>query len=526
PFRPEYIYKRKVKGYKKGDVKESKINEQEDRMAKLRAGAKLFPVYVKRMQERGRYDYEDMILWVLQEFKANEALLRRYQEQYLYFLVDEYQDTNGSQNEIIQQLIDFWENPNIFVVGDDDQAIYEFQGARLKNIMDFYQSHAPDIELVMLKENYRSSQNILDASKSVIDNNDERIIRNIEGLDKNLIASNQKVAASIVRPKIIEYPNQLHEDIAIANKIEQLYKEGFPLNEVAVVYAKHKQARNILKLLEKKRIPYNTKKRVNILDTLLIQNLRVFLEYIYAEHRHPHSGEEYLFKILHFDFIGIPPRDLARLSTYMARHNSRNDFHWRDVIMKPETLKEIGFEDIPSLIRFSDFLDTLLIDFGNLRCLSFLEKLINRSGLLHYSLKHEDKAWRLQVISTFFDFVRRETDKNPRFSVRRLIEVLKNMDDNNLAIGVNKTVSAENGVNFLTAHGSKGLEFQVVFMIDCNQDWQSAGGGNRYKFPLPDTLTLSNETENQLESRRRLFYVAMTRAKEELFISYPKKDNK
>ncbi len=525
PAREEYIYKRNTKHSKMGDLKQKKVDAITDRLEKLRVGTQLFDTYKKKMKERNRYDYEDMIHWVLEEFKQNEALLRQYQEQYLYFLVDEYQDTNGSQNKILASLIKYWDNPNVFVVGDDDQSIFEFQGARLRNIMDFYKEHQPGIQLVMLKDNYRSSQHILDASKKIIDHNNERIIRNIEGLEKSLVARSDEFAQSVILPKIIQYPNKMHEDAAIANEIERLHQNGFPLNEVAVIYAKHKQARNIIALLERKRIPYNTKRRVNILDLPLVDNLRTFLEYLYFEYKTPNTGEEFLFKLMHFDYLGIHPSDLNKLSNYMSKYGQVRNISWRAVIENPEELDKIEFRHPEAIYRFSELINGLLADIGNYRCLAFLERLINRSGLLKHVLEHDEKSWLLQIIGTFFDFVRKETDKNPRLTVKRLLDILSNMDDNKLPIGVNKTISAENGVNLLTAHGSKGLEFQVVFMVDAGKDWDATAAGKRYNFFLPETITQSSEESDALEARRRLFYVAMTRAKERLYISYAEKNN-
>ena len=184
--RKEFIYQRKQGAFKKGDLKKAKIEEEQHRMEKLRQAAKLFSEYEKLMQEMRRYDYADMILWVLDAFEKHPALLRQYQEQYLYFLVDEYQDTNGAQNEVLNKLVAYWDSPNIFIVGDDDQSIYEFQGARLKNITEFYEKYKRDIKLVILKDNYRSSQNILDTSLSVISQNKIRVINAVEdlGLEK------------------------------------------------------------------------------------------------------------------------------------------------------------------------------------------------------------------------------------------------------------------------------------------------------------------------------------------------------
>ena len=279
PEREEFIYKRKTKDAQKGDLKQHKIDQATERMQRLHAAANLFPKYVEAMEKARRYDFADMILWVLREFEKNEALLRNYQEQYLYFLVDEYQDTNGSQNAILQKLIEYWDNPNVFIVGDDDQSIFEFQGARLKNLLDFYDDYKSDLELVMLKDNYRSSQHILDTSKTLIDKNLHRVVSKLHGLEKTLKAKNKVVAKSKVRPEIVAYPNRAHEDAGIVQQLEEMRNAGIPLNEVAIIYAKHKQARNIISLLEKKKIPYNTRRRVNVLELPMIQNVRVSVSY-------------------------------------------------------------------------------------------------------------------------------------------------------------------------------------------------------------------------------------------------------
>ncbi|HKK79041.1 MAG TPA: UvrD-helicase domain-containing protein, partial [Phaeodactylibacter sp.] len=163
PQREDYIYKVNRGDFKKGDLKTSKIQTETEKMERLRAAVALFPDYQKAMRDARRYDYDDMILWVLEGFEKHENLLRSYQERFLYLLVDEYQDTNGAQNAILRKLVEYWDQPNLFIVGDDDQSIYEFQGARLKNLTDIYQAYRADLSLVMLRNNYRSTQHILDA---------------------------------------------------------------------------------------------------------------------------------------------------------------------------------------------------------------------------------------------------------------------------------------------------------------------------------------------------------------------------
>ncbi len=141
------------------------------------------------MERAGRYEYEDMLLWVAKAFETNEALLRSYQERYQYILVDEFQDTNGAQFHLLNLLLDFWEIPNIFIVGDDDQSIYEFQGARLENLREFHRKYRTGLETIVLEENYRSTQAILDPAGRLIARNTLRVLNLFEEpLEKKLRA--------------------------------------------------------------------------------------------------------------------------------------------------------------------------------------------------------------------------------------------------------------------------------------------------------------------------------------------------
>jgi DNA helicase-2/ATP-dependent DNA helicase PcrA len=518
PSRQEYIYKVNSSQYKKGDVKAAQLEDMQVRMERLEAAAALFPRYVNGMRKMRRYDYEDMILWVLQAFEKHPSLLRRYQEQYLYFLVDEYQDTNGAQNQILQHLMDFWHSPNVFIVGDDDQSVYEFQGARLKNISDFYNRYEQDVDVVLLKNNYRSTQPLLDTAFNLIEQNEKRLLRQLGdlGLEKKLISTSSNTS---ILPQIVEYPNRLQEAVDIVDQIEQLQQQGFPLNEIAVIYARHRQAETIIQLLEKRRIPYDVKRKVNALDLPLITNLRLFLRYLQAEYIRPYSGEADLFALLHSDFLQINPRDLATLSLYMARQEKR--LYWRDVIHQLATDQlEVSIANKAALQRFDDFLQRALQDYRNLPLPMLLERLFNRSGLLQFILKADDKDWKLQVLHTFFDFVQHEATRQPKITIKNLLQTLQNMETNRIRLDVNKQTMSEDGVQLVTAHSSKGLEFEKVYMIDCVKDyWEASRRQGHFKFTLPDTLTYSGE-EDAMEARRRLFYVGITRTKRDLHISY------
>ncbi|KAA3634191.1 MAG: ATP-dependent helicase, partial [Bacteroidetes bacterium] len=520
PNREEYIYKVKGKDFKKGDLKTALLEAEQKRMELLRAAADLFPVYEKAMTNARRYDFDDMILWVLRAFDEHESLLRTYQEQYLYFLVDEYQDTNGAQNELLQKLINFWENPNVFIVGDDDQSIYEFQGARLKNLVDFHDQYEEDLKLVVLKNNYRSSGAVLSLAENLINFNRKRIVNSLgdRGVVKSLIPSHPKYSKTSVQPKVISWPDRWQEITGIVQEIERLQQSGVPLEEMAVIYAQHKQADQLFALLEKKGITYNSRRKVNILDLPLIRNLRMLLEYLHLEYRRPFSGEYLLFKILHFAFLEISSSDLASLSLFMAKQHKKEVF-WRQVIGDPAILKKAGVKNPEPLMRFAALNDALQIALANESIPVFMEKLINRSGLLKYIVEHEDKLWLMQVLNTFFGFIRQENVRRPRMTLQTLIGLLKSMDDNRLPIGLEKVVQAHEGVNLMTAHSAKGLEFGYVFLLDCVKDFWEPKSRASYQFKMPDTLTFSGE-EDPMEARRRLFFVALTRAKEGLYVSY------
>src|SRR6185312_852012 len=237
PGKDGFFYKRNYKEFKAGEPNQSRIKEETEYMDKVREAVNLYPKYDEMMRERGRYTFDDMILWVLKAFDENNNILLNYQERYLYFLVDEFQDTSGSQKKLLKYLIDYWDTPNVFVVGDDDQSIFSFQDANVKNIRDFANEYSRGLQKVVLTENYRSTQNILDAAKVLIEHNKERIINDDDSLNKNLVASNLVLKELDILPQIIEYPNLANEAICVAHKIENLVSnEKVKPSEIVVIY--------------------------------------------------------------------------------------------------------------------------------------------------------------------------------------------------------------------------------------------------------------------------------------------------
>ncbi len=272
PLREEYIYKRDSKHGKKGELKKALIEAEIKRMRQLEAAAECFVGYQNLLKSGNKYDFADMIHWVIEAFKNNPEMLSQYQERYLYFLVDEFQDTSGSQNELLEMLLSFWNNPNVFCVGDDDQSIFRFQGANVENIHQFIKKYNP--QTITLDENYRSSQHILDSAGALIKENKTRIDK-----FKTLLARHQLYGDLAAQPEIRAYYNQAHEVAGIAHEIENLKSKGVKLSEIAVLYRKHQQAEDIIKYLQARNIPVNTKRRIDILREPFIKKLK-FINHI------------------------------------------------------------------------------------------------------------------------------------------------------------------------------------------------------------------------------------------------------
>ena len=548
PDNPAFIYQRDTRNARKGTPKTALVQDVTEKLGRLKAAADLYPAYLHAMERAGRYEYEDMLLWVTRAFEKNEALLRSYQERYQYILVDEFQDTNGAQFHLLNLLLDFWEIPNIFIVGDDDQSIYEFQGARLENLREFHRKYRVGLETVVLEENYRSTQAILDPAGRLIARNTLRVSSLFaEPLEKKLRAARPGPA-----PEVRSYETRLHEVADVVFQIETLAGSGVPTSDIAVIYARHRQADRLMALLGKKGIPCQTKRPVNILDLPVVQHFRELLRYLNEESQRPFSGEHRLFRLLHAAFFGLAPLDLARMA---LASRSRADFpegkpepasdqgryvragsqsdkavYWRELLTDPGQEGHSQLSDFQKITDTGHKINQWIADAGNLPLPQLVERLYTQSGLLAWALDQPDKIRHLQVLNTFMDFVQSEAARNPRFPLARLLELLDSMDDNKLSIPLrqplqdapppNPGAPANHGVQLLTAHAAKGLEFGHVFMIDCTDDaWEKNNGGNRRQFTFPPTLTLSGE-EDALEARRRLFYVAMTRAKRLLHISH------
>ena len=203
-------------------------------------------------------------------------------------------------------LINYWEKPNVFVVGDDDQSIYRFQGANVENMINFADSYKKDLMTVVLTNNYRSTQPILDISKTLIDKNAERLVEKLPGLSKDLRSSHHYISTLTHLPVIKEYETQRQEMIDITLQVQKLLAEEIPAREIAIIYKENKYGVELAQYLKLKNIPVYTKRNINILELPLAQKIIAIIKYLAAEHDVPYGGDEMLFEILHFDWFHIP----------------------------------------------------------------------------------------------------------------------------------------------------------------------------------------------------------------------------
>jgi DNA helicase-2/ATP-dependent DNA helicase PcrA len=522
PTRDEYFYKRASGPYKKGDLKVTALENEKLKMERLRCAVNEFDNFQKLMHKNNLYDFDDMINWVIKVFEENKNVLANYQEKFQYILVDEFQDTSGTQNKIIELLISYWQSPNIFVVGDDDQSIFRFQGANVENMETFAGSYA-DLLKVVLTHNYRSTQPILNISKTLIDNNNERLIKKFEGLSKDLVSSNIKIKDLLHEPVIREYQTLKDEMVHITLQVESLIQKGIEPNRIAVIYKENKYGEELIKYFRLKNIPVFSKRSINILENAFAKKIIQLLRYVATEHEISYAGDELLFEILHFDFYKIPPIEVAKLTVEVNQKKYNELFSLRRLLYErsnqlPSSLFEKGLDE--RLKKVSAILEKLIADVSNVTLQRLFENIINEAGVLQYIMQSNEKITLMQILTALFDFIKEETARDPLLTVRELMEILDLMENENIALPLVQISGSDNGVNLLTVHGAKGLEFEHVFFAGANAHfWEKKKVQNK-GFSFPDTMFSSLPSCSPEEELRRLFYVALTRAEQHLYISY------
>ena len=521
---PRYIYKTSKAGkYQRGDRKTAHLNKEVYQpMELLKAAVDTFPKYNNKLKERGRYDYHDMLTWVFETFNEDEDLLREYQERYQYFLIDEFQDSNGIQLNILKLLASYWERPDLFIVGDDDQSIFRFQGANMHNITSFKEEFDPQI--IILTDNYRSSQQILDAAATLIDRNEERLVKQFPEYEKNLQAKGVTAGLDI-SPAVHVFPNETQEQAALLAELDRLQREDILEQEsVAVIYRKHRQVENLLHAMEVRGIPILVKRPVNILYRPIVRNILTILQYVSNEVNRLGSGEHLLFEILHYQFFGINAVDAGQVALFCRKRKSENPNIWRETISSEKLLKHIQVSNVDGFLKLSNLLDDWISNYAHYTIQEMLEQIMTRGGVLQYIFSHPNRTWHFQLVKTLFDHVKMECRRKPDLRIREFLRDINLMQEHGIELPVHKTMRQKSGVHFVTAHSAKGMEFDRVFMFGCTtRIWDNQRGGYGDKFKMPELYTVADDATD--EDERRLFYVGITRARKQLTMSYAELDD-
>lgn len=469
----------------------------------------VFRNYQETLRTEGKYDFDDMIQGVVQRFQSDKALLFEYQERYQYILVDEFQDTNSSQNEVIRLLGSFWTDPNIFVVGDDDQSIFRFQGASIENMIFFYNTYLAKIKVVSLTNNYRSQQHILDSARAVISHNGLQVNEMIPNLSKEL----KSALTDLPLNKIVinEYRDPFQEANAIAATIKELTLKQIAGKDIAIIYRDNNDAQDIIEALTAQKVPYRLEKGEDILDNEYIQQIISLLKYIVD----PENAVT-LFELLNYRFWGFNKIDLIKL----FRFSYYNKTDYLNLLADEAKLAEAGIENKAQFTAVADKLSSWRQDIYNINALVFFNKIIRDSGFLDYILNLPEKAIILNKLSRLYREIKNFTLDKEGYNLRELTADLEIYHKYHIQLSDKLWgIDDSTAVRLMTAHGAKGMEFQHVFITKC-QDKKWGSRSNSSKIRPPYGLMQNQLVVNENDEERRLFYVALTRAKLNLNISY------
>ena len=494
---PDSYYKRNTKKNKKGELKELKLKP----LHKNRDLCEVYALYQDELKKNKLYDFTDMIMQFAVVAENNEEFGSILREQYRYILVDEHQDTNDGQNRIIDVLTsveDFGGSPNLFTVGDDKQAIYRFQGADIKNFLHFGKRF-DDAVIINLKNNYRSAQGILDEAHTLIMSGEEDTHEELSAF------KNDEARICVKR-----FPDYKDELVHIADDILSKIGSGIAPEEIAVFYREHNNLPFVKEVFEKRGVPYVVVARQNILEDVLMQKFITFLRVVF----NPRDNREFS-KLLLLDIVDIDIDDALAILDHFGHVSRKKNLY--QFLSDEKDLVRYGVVEIKKVRTLVQFIKKQKELSENMYVVEFFEQFVRESHFFEHILEQKDHIFLLQKLSRLLDEVREMVVEKKNYGLQDFIQHLDIYKHYNLSMSVERSVDSR-GVNLMTAHGSKGLEFEHVYITNVvNGLW--GGKKNIRKFALP-----INVFSGDIEDERRLFYVAITRAKSNLTISYADHD--
>ena len=446
--------------------------------------SKVYAAYEKSLAKRRLYDFEDMIMETVKVLERDKDLLLRLQEEHHYVLADEHQDANNAQNRLLELLAGFHENPNIFVVGDEKQAIFRFQGASLENFLYFKRLY-PKARLITLEKNYRSHQKILDAAHSLISQN-----RIIGGETRLPLRSAVNFAPR--RVLVLEAVDGAGELAYVAEEIKKRIKNGAAPREIGVLVRENRSADSVERALRAVGVPVAKFSNTDALSHVRIDAFLKFLEAGVA------PNDEKLAPILFFDFLNLEPHEV-----FAILENARKE---RRAIIFEIRRGALG--------EFASKLSRLALIARNEPLVSGWNQIAEESGYFPHLVSLKESYELLPLYESLLRAVERFAERNKLATVKDFLEYLAEAREHGLSISAEAGIL--DGVAIMTAHRAKGLEFESVFILHASDGvWGGRRSRQIFNLPLP-----GGEEEHETEDERRLFYVALTRAKKNVTISY------
>lgn len=440
--------------------------------------AKIYYRYHTKLRKNNAVDFDDIILNTVKILSENPDVLSKYQDKFRYILVDEYQDTNNSQYLLINLLAQA--NRNLCVVGDDDQSIYKFRGANIGNILNFEDDYS-DVQKITLDQNYRSTQNILDAANSVISNNKGR-------MGKSLWTSNGDGNKVFVYTGTNEYDEARY----IARQIKKHFDEQGSFSDCAILYRTNAQSRVIEEMLMRESVPYKVLSGLRFYDRKEIKDIIAYLRVVYNP-----NDDVSLARI-----INEPKRKIGNATLEKARNIAREkETSLYDVISHADDYPEFKTA-IKKLLGFSEIIQSLIKLKDTVTIEDLTGRILNDTGYMPALVMEDttESKTRIENLGEFISVIT-EFEKNEETG-NTLGEFLENIS---LVSDIDGYDENEDSAVLMTIHSAKGLEFPIVFL----------SGLEEGLFPGMRSM----ESDDDIEEERRLCYVAITRAKEQLYIT-------
>lgn len=502
---------------------QDKIKNKEKEINQLYELWDIYQEYQNKMLAKHYLDFNDMISMVLDKFDTSPAFLDKIASQYEYLNVDEYQDTNSVQNDIVFKLGHYLKS--VFVVGDDDQIIFSFQGAHL-NTMENFLNEFPETRVVCFKENQRSTQTILNTAYQIASQDKSRLEANSKydkyNISKRLIAKNPNIIALDKPIQLRVYETINHENMSILDEIEHLINsKNCPvdkktkqkkLSEIAILAKTNDELDEFATLFKNRNIPYELKNGQNIFEVLSVKYLLAYMQAL----SDPINYADPLLQLLLSGPFHINPHDFATIRNNVSKYkNSMDVLH---------DIDKYDWVDKDTIQKFQQTYDYLLQYSSNENIYNTVLEIGTKTGIIDYYCnsdinRTENISGLVKLLQEAKDYTSLYLDRTLPDFVSYLIEIL---ESDSTVIYTDKPTLSANAVQLITYHASKGREFEYVYMPNLVTDkWESSSKSSKSSVPLS---SINSETNDALKESDniKLMYVGMTRAKHFLCLSYAK----